>query len=155
MTRLVLLAAILGLPALATAGHCPKVRSRVVVQAQAVQYVQPQSYYAVGQAAQEDALAERIAARVLAKLEAAATVKTEAVSSLAMQHCAKCHGGPEPKAGLDLSGDLDCETRLHAIRMLLADDESKRMPKGKPLDAETLGLLIQEFATPPTQGDSP
>ena len=149
MKRFVLLAAIFGLPALATAGHCPKVRRVVAVQA----YVQPQAaYYQVGQDLQSEALADKIAARVLAKLEASATAADTAPirqASLIVTHCAKCHSGAEAKASIDLSGDIDCETRLHAIWMLMHDDPQKRMPRGKELDAQTLGLIIQEFAALP------
>ena len=146
MKRLFLLAAIVGIPLTAMGGHCPKVRRVVAVQA----YVQPQHYFQAGQALQEDALAERIAARVLAKLEASASTtaqpQQQAVGSLIVANCAKCHSGADAKGGIDLSGELTCEVRLHAIWQVMHNDPARRMPKGKDLDPETLGLLIQELA---------
>jgi len=71
--------------------------------------------------------------------------------SLVAKSCVKCHSGEKPKGKLDLSGDLSPALRLKAIGRILADDESKRMPKGKPLDAQAIGLLIQELSRVPVQ----
>lgn len=68
--------------------------------------------------------------------------------TLVQRTCVKCHSGPEPKGKLDLSGELSPEQRLKAIGRLLADDLAKRMPKGKEIDAEMRGKLIQELAKP-------
>lgn len=152
MKRLLVVGMVALLPTAAVAGHCRvSVRSRAVVRSQVVQELVPipvQQVYQVGESVQEDALAERIAARVLAKLEAQTAAQATAATTLVQQHCSKCHsGGPEAaKGGIDLTGDLDCETRLHAIRMLLANDPARRMPKGKELDPQVLGDLIGELA---------
>lgn len=153
MKRLIIVGLILGLPALALAGHCPNVRARAVV-VQAVQYAQP-AYYQVGQDLQSDALAERVAAKVLARLEAKLGTGTPPAPdtapalSLVVQNCAQCHSGATPKGDLDLTTGVDgmpCEQRLLAIKMLVNEDESARMPKGHPLDPQVLGDLIGIFA---------
>ena len=78
-------------------------------------------------------------------------VEAQAVpGSLVATYCAKCHNAEAAKR-VDLSGAIDAETRLAAIRRVLADDPAKRMPKGRELDAETLGLLIQELSTEPPE----
>ena len=81
----------------------------------------------------------------------AAPVATEATPTSALaRRCAKCHGGPAPKAALAFDGQtsLTSETRLAAIRRVLADDPSRRMPPGESLPPEELGLVLQELATP-------
>lgn len=73
--------------------------------------------------------------------------------SLVSQHCAKCHkpaGSAWKKTELDLTGELSNATRLHMIQRILSDDPAKRMPRGKPLDAQAIGLLIQELSQVPT-----
>ena len=69
-----------------------------------------------------------------------------APATLVAQTCVKCHSGPNPKSNLDLSGELAPAVRLKMIARILADDPAKRMPKGKPLDAQAIGLLIQELS---------
>lgn len=66
--------------------------------------------------------------------------------SLVASSCAKCHSGPTPKAKLDLSGELLPAVRLRSIARILSDDPARRMPKGKSLDAQAIGLLIQELS---------
>ncbi len=65
---------------------------------------------------------------------------------MATVHCSKCHSGGEAKRGFRVDQPLSDAYRLKAIGRLLADDPAKRMPKGGSLDAQTLGLLIQEMA---------
>jgi len=67
-------------------------------------------------------------------------------ASLVQQSCVKCHSGESPKGKLDLSGDLSPDVRLKMIGRILADDPAERMPKGKALDAQAIGLLIQELS---------
>ncbi len=76
----------------------------------------------------------------------AAVVESKSLLSLVQQNCVRCHSGAEPKGGLDLSGALDCETRMKCIARVLADSDDKRMPKGKSLNPDDLGKLIQELA---------
>jgi len=73
--------------------------------------------------------------------------------SLVATHCVRCHT-PNSRSWvshhLDLSGDLSAETRLKMITRILADSPEKRMPKGKQLDAQQIGLLVQEISSVPT-----
>ena len=57
--------------------------------------------------------------------------------------------GATPKGKLDLAGEVPAETRLKMIQRILADDPAQRMPKGKPLDAQQIGLLLQELSRVP------
>ena len=109
----------------------------------------PLTYYSVGAHLQEDALAERIAARVLEKLAGPSQATTQAVPpTLVQQKCGKCHGGADPKGGLSLLdlSVLSCEVRLEAVQRIVTDDEAKRMPKGGTLTPEEAGLLLQELS---------
>ena len=106
-------------------------------QPQAVQQQAPCPQVAHEQAVQEPQTAEPL------------TGETQAEStSLVHQHCAKCHTGEQAKAGFRLEAwtTLGAEQRLKMIRRVLSDDESTRMPKGKQLDPQTLGELIQELS---------
>jgi len=84
------------------------------------------------------------------KAEAQSAPKPEAPEprSLVASSCAKCHSGPTPKGKLDLSGELTADVRLKSIARILSDDPTRRMPKGKSLDAQAIGLLIQELSRP-------
>jgi hypothetical protein len=77
----------------------------------------------------------------------AASNSVAAKPSLVQQTCAKCHGGPEPKAGVSLENlaALDDATRLQAAAAVLSD----RMPKGGKLDADTAGKLLLELTKKP------
>lgn len=81
-----------------------------------------------------------------AKAPAGSWAKQLTAKSLRTANCVSCHSGDTAKGGLDLTGDIDCETKLKCIQRMLADDPSKQMPKGKPISDQTRGLLIQEFA---------
>lgn len=132
-----------------------------VVQQQAVVAYQPVTqpyYWAVGANLQEDAAAQRIAAKVLQLLQGQAqqlatpqTMPLTIAPSLASTKCASCHGGTNAKAtaALNLSdlANLDCETKLKMIR----ETVTGRMPKGAPLTAQELGDLIGELSGEPAQ----
>lgn len=123
----------------------------------ALNQVYPPAYYSVGAAIQEDAIAERVAAKVLERL-AGAKMPAEPAQpgapepipgehaqlnqSAVGQSCVKCHSGEKPKAGIDLTGDLDCETRLKAIRAVL----NQSMPKGATLTPEQVGEVLSDLA---------
>ena len=68
--------------------------------------------------------------------------------SLVTSSCMKCHSGSTPKGKLDLSGELSPAVRLRSIARIFSDDPTRRMPKGKSLDAQAIGLLIQELSRP-------
>ena len=95
--------------------------------------------------AMEDALAERIAAKVLAIIAGGSvgvrsTATTADAPTIIKQRCIRCHNGPDAKAGLDLDKSLDVwsrEIRQEAILRMLSVDPKRRMPKGgDPLEAE-------------------
>lgn len=120
---------------------------------------QPQTYY-VGQNLQVAAMEDRIAAAVVAKLQAQQLQAPPAPAApqtlpltaevdrwaLVKANCAGCHAANEKAmAAFDLSGDLEtltCEDRLAAIRELV----SGTMPKGKKISPEALGDLIGVFS---------
>jgi mono/diheme cytochrome c family protein len=124
----------------------------------ALNQVYPPSYYSVGAAIQEEAIAERVASLVLSKLAAMPAgqpAEPGAPEPIPGEHaqlhqsavnasCVKCHSGDSPKAGIDLTNlsDLDCETRLAAIRAVL----NQSMPKGGQLDPAEVGDVLTELA---------
>lgn len=98
----------------------------------------------------EDALVERLAAKLAAKL--GLDVKPLAVPetpSLISATCVSCHGPTKQGGGIRFDQGLTDELRLQAVAAMMLDDGAKRMPKGKAIDAVTLGKLIQEFTTKP------
>ena len=138
-----------------------------VVQQQAVVAYQPitQPYYwSVGQSLQEDAAAERIAAKVLQLLQGQAQKLTSSACpdgtcptprrlpltvpaplSLLAKNCQGCHqSNAKAQAAFDMSdlSALTCEQKLAAIAAVV----DGRMPKGKQLDAQTLGDLIGQLS---------
>ena len=68
--------------------------------------------------------------------------------SLVRRKCAKCHGGPSPKAGLDLSkpAALTTKQRLAAVARVVSDDPEERMPKGGTLSPAEIGRVLQELS---------
>lgn len=122
-------------------------------------------YWAVGSGLQEDAQAQRIAAKVLQLLQAAPqaqqqtapcpTCQTPAPQTLPLsvaepmslmaQNCAGCHRTNE-KANeafnMDDLSALTCEQKLAAIAAVV----DGRMPKAKQLDPATLGNLIGQLS---------
>ncbi len=136
---------------LAAARNCHQFFAQpVVVQQAYVQpYYQPQVYYAVGQDLQTEALAEKVAALVEKKLALRAALRQQEAealpppaNSVLAQTCAKCHSGPSPKAGLVYDGSpLPCTSITKALRAIA----SGKMPKGKAIDAQTKGALMEEL----------
>ena len=69
-------------------------------------------------------------------------------SPLVAAHCATCHGGPSPKAGLSLESidNLSDADRFKAIRAVA----SGRMPKGETVTADEVRAVIQQLANSPS-----
>lgn len=124
----------------------------------ALNQVYPPSYYSVGAAIQEEAIAERVASLVLQKLATATTGEQPAGpqpipgehaqlnQSAVNASCVDCHGGPKgTKGGLNFTNlaALDCETRLQAITAVL----EQRMPPNKALEPDVVGDVLHDFAT--------
>lgn len=117
--------------------------------------VAPQSYVQYGSGystSSLDSLEDRIAAKVLKGLQSAGVGTTAATgTTLVARNCVRCHSGAKPQAGLDLSDStkLGADDRLRAIRAVLADDATKRMPPASAaikLSAEDTGKLLQELS---------
>jgi len=148
-------------PSTASAGCRVVLRSRgsfhhdnnVVVLKQVV----ADQYYSVGAAIQEEALADRIAAKVEARLLArSGTVQASDVppdpqpaldSALVQRACVRCHNAQHPER-LDLTdlSALSCEDRLEAVRRVVSDDPGERMPKGVELQPGEIGSVLQELS---------
>lgn len=160
----------------ALAGDCLSLyRQRVVVQQAYVAPVVAQYYaapaylqYAVGNDIQADAVAEKIAQRLVPKLQAMLAVPQSQVAPHAQAStvpflsakCAKCHSGPEPKGGVTLDGSqpVDDGTFRRIVAML---GTGKGIPKAmagvmanlQPADKgaiteELLGLELLEAVRP-------
>ena len=161
VTALALLACPPGVPP-AQAG-CRAVhgcRARIAVASPVVlRQVSLPYYYSVGAAVQEEALADRIALRVLARLEAAKAVvpagamaQTQGTQaegdgySLVRQHCTKCHGGSNAKAtaALNLAGDLTALSGDDRLRMAAAVLDGKMPPSGA-LESDAIGNLLGQL----------
>ncbi len=116
--------------------------------------------YQVGSELQLEAIAEMVAARVLARLgqqqpsqDSAQQPSAEVPSadlaplSLLAQKCGKCHDGTNPDRVQLVGAELSCEQRIEAIRrMLIEPGNPEHMPKGGQLTAEELGDLIGELS---------
>ncbi len=118
--------------------------------------------FQVGSELQIEAIAERVAARVLAQLAAGQQpqqpqspaeslpqpAEQPAVAlSLLAQKCGKCHDGTNPDRVQLVGVELSCEQRIEAIRRLLIEPGNpEHMPKGGQLTAEELGDLIGELS---------
>lgn len=107
-----------------------------------------------------DTVEDRIAAKILARLTSAGVIKPEALPSVVSKACVQCHGGPVPKAGLDLSDvrRIGPDERLAAINRITADDAAKRMPpagSGVKLTPEEAGRLLHEISSAPYAAQSP
>lgn len=132
-----------GVAAIGSARNCHQFFAQPVVVQQAYA---PPVYYSVGQDLQTEALAEKVASLVERKLALRAALKTEretAPQTALAQNCARCHSGENAKGGLvfDGAGQLSCSTITKALRAI-ADG---RMPKGKVIDGQTKGQLMQEL----------
>lgn len=106
------------------AGNCGLLyRQQVVQQVYAAPVIAAPVYYSVGQNIQEDALAERIAAKVALKFQAlqAAPIQAQhAKATLLSAKCARCHSGDNAKGGVVLDGSVpvDDGTFRAVVRML-------------------------------------
>lgn len=147
MARAVLIAALLaalGTPALA---DCRQffVQKHVVQQVQVIQAVAVSPYlYQAGRDIEADALAAKVAALVTQQLRAQPLVQQQtAPASVIAQHCAKCHSGATPKAGITLDGstELLCSQITASLRAIAAD----KMPKDHKIDPAVKGAIMQEL----------
>lgn len=132
--------------------HCNKVVVAKVIQPTVLQAFGAYNpyHYAVGGHLQEEAVAEKIAQKVLAKIQAAgvrAQEQPQPVNELLLTKCAKCHNGNDKKGGLDITAELDCETKLEAIRRVVLDPSKEgHMPKNGALTPQEIGDLIGELS---------
>lgn len=136
---------ILGIAVAANAGNC---RQFFVQQYAAPIYAQPVILYQAGVQVEHDALAERIAQRVEAKiiqrLQATSAPQQQRQSATALEvHCAKCHSGGAPKGGLVIDGSsaIECRTITAALRAISQD----LMPKDHKLTPEQKGAVMQQL----------
>ena len=97
----------------------------------------------------EDALVDRLVEKLAARLGLDAKPASVDPHPLLTANCLSCHNATKKSGGVDFSGELTDELRLRAIGAMLSDKDSARMPKGKQLDANSLGKLIQEFSKKP------
>lgn len=99
----------------------------------------------------EDALVDRLAAKLAARLglDPVKPAAAPEAPSLVTANCLGCHGATKQAGGVRFDAGLTDELRLRAVAAMMHDDAAKRMPKGKSIDAATLGRLIQEFTTRP------
>jgi hypothetical protein len=121
---------------------------------------QPVVLYQAGVQVEQDALAERIAQRVEAKIlqrliaapkhqsavqaPGSQSVEAPPAPTLAMeQHCASCHSGPKPKGGVVFDGvtPLECFHVTKALRMI----RDEKMPKDHRLTPEQKGQIMEEL----------
>ena len=79
----------------------------------------------------------------LPQVQASAPSRSQLVDSLVTSHCAACHAGAAPKAGLSLGSiaDLSASDRLKAIRAVATG----RMPKRETLSADEIRAVIEEL----------
>lgn len=109
---------------------------------------QPVVLYQAGVGVEQDALAERIAqrveARILARLQAPQQLTQPPATQTALgQHCAKCHSGATPKAGLVFDGTAPIDpAHITAALRQIRDD---KMPKGKSLDPASKGAVMDQL----------
>ena len=117
--------------------------------------VAPASHVQYGGAAPlaiNEALEDRIVAKVLKGLQGSATFKAQASSEAAItKSCVSCHNAISPKGGLSLADmtALTAEQRLKCIARTLSDDPQMRMPpasSGMKLSPEELGTLLHELS---------
>jgi mono/diheme cytochrome c family protein len=84
------------------------------------------------------------AAAPAAPADAPPMVSAPNPSSLVVAHCASCHGGQTPKAGLSLQlpSALSPADRLRVIQAVITN----RMPKGSQLSSEERNAIIGELS---------
>lgn len=107
----------------------------------------PLVYYQAGQSIEQDALAAKVAKRVIeqlrSELNAPQRPQQTAAQTVLSQACAKCHSGATPKGGLTIDGQtpLECDSILDAIQAVA----SGSMPKGATLTPEQKGKVLDEL----------
>lgn len=154
--------AALCLPAVASAGHCKQFfHHQQVVAVQAVPYVS----YSVGDNIRLEALAEKVAAIVTQKLQAAPPALAQtAPQSILAQRCAKCHGPSDPKGGHVIDGvtAIDCNVFRRSMEMLAGKGEAPPAAMQaviKQIQAEAKqgdimdAMLSLPLAAPPAPGE--
>lgn len=140
--------------AAASSADCRQFFRAQVFHQQAI-IAQPVVLYQAGRDVELDALAERVAQRIEARLSQRAPAgdkqsiqapltEPPAAPALAMaQHCAKCHSGAKPKAQLVFDGEtqLECWHITKALRAIRDD----KMPKDHGLTPEQKGQIMEEL----------
>lgn len=129
-------------PATADARGCHQFfHHKVAVVAPVV--VQP-VYYSVGDNIRLEALAEKVAAIVTQKLQAAPQtlpLQAPAVQSILAAKCARCHSGPQAKGGHVIDGvtPMSCELKVRSLEMLSGEGDpppAAMVPVIKAIQAE-------------------
>lgn len=105
-------------------------------------------YYQAGRDIEADSLAEKVARlavpKIIAQLQTSSVQKQQSHSQSAIaQHCAKCHSGAAPKAGIIYDGQtsLQCFQVTSALRAISTDS----MPKDHKLTPEQKGAIMAEL----------
>ncbi len=95
--------------------------------------------------------------RDLLQSGAGGATRVQAVDPLKLVHatCLKCHNQANAKGGFRVDVELSKEDRLRAIEMMMLDDNSRKMPKGRNLDPATLGRVLQELSKQPSNDPPP
>lgn len=107
----------------------------------------PLVYYQAGAGIEQDALAAKVAKRVIeqlrSELQAPQRQQQAAAQTVLSQACAKCHSGATPKAGVTIDGQtpMECDQILDAIQAVA----SGSMPKGATLTPEQKGKVLDEL----------
>lgn len=135
------------IPSIAHAGNCGHFFAVKQVVAVAPVYAAP-IYYQAGVGIEQDALAAKVARIVVgqlrAELNAPQQIRQQQTRPSALaQHCAKCHSGANPKAGVVLDGStgIACFQITAALRAISTDT----MPKDHKLTPDQKGAVMQEL----------
>lgn len=142
----------------AKGSDCHQFFYRKAVVQQVVAYAAP-VYYQAGVSIENDALAAKVAKIVVSQLRAelkAAPLPQQQVAqtqSAVAQHCAKCHSGATPKAGIVYDGQtsLDCWQVTSALRAI----RDNTMPKDHKIAPEVKGALMEELLNLEQAADRP
>ena len=113
-------------------------------------------YYQAGRDIEADAIAAKVAKIVIGQMRAelnAPQKQTAPQRSAISQHCAKCHSGPTPKAGIVYDGatSLACVQVTAALRSIAKEE----MPKDHKLTPEQKGAVMQELLDLEQPADKP
>lgn len=135
------------------ANHHAVVAQQVIVPAVAVSpYI-----YQAGRDVEAEALAAKVAKLVVGQLRAelrtGSTQQQSTPASALAQHCAKCHSGAAPKAGVVFDGVtyLACNQVTAALRAI----RDETMPKDHKVSAEVKGQLMEELLNLESPADRP